>query len=159
MTRWYKNWDCHFSLRKIKSKVQRKILISSDERSSLVCTENDLIHFSASITKNSKYKRPVYRFCDWLVNSAPRTRQGMVFISKWGSNRHAANSAFICLVAGKHLGRTDYQEFAKQQINLLLGDAGRSFVVGFGVNPPTQVWWNSCYWLLKINVYVTFICI
>ena len=27
----------------------------------------------------------------------------MVFIQQWGSNRHAANVAFACMVAGKYL--------------------------------------------------------
>lgn len=31
-----------------------------------------------------------------------------------------------------------YREFAKSQINYMLGDSGRSYVVGYGVNPPQQ---------------------
>lgn len=31
-----------------------------------------------------------------------------------------------------------YRDFAKQQINYMLGDTGRSFVVGFGENYPKQ---------------------
>lgn len=31
-----------------------------------------------------------------------------------------------------------YQKWAETQINYMLGDAGHSFVVGFGNNPPTQ---------------------
>ena len=30
-----------------------------------------------------------------------------------------------------------YFAFAQKQLNYLLGDTGRSFVVGFGKNPPT----------------------
>lgn len=31
-----------------------------------------------------------------------------------------------------------YLEFAKNQIHLLLGDAGRSYIVGFGANYPRE---------------------
>jgi len=31
-----------------------------------------------------------------------------------------------------------YRELAKKQIDYALGDTGRSFVVGVGVNPPTR---------------------
>lgn len=33
---------------------------------------------------------------------------------------------------------TQYREFAKEQINYILGDGGRSYVVGFGDNYPQQ---------------------
>ena len=31
-----------------------------------------------------------------------------------------------------------YKQFANQQLNYILGNAGRSFVVGYGVNPPQR---------------------
>jgi hypothetical protein len=31
-----------------------------------------------------------------------------------------------------------YRQLAKSQIHYALGDTGRSFVVGFGVNPPVK---------------------
>ena len=51
----------------------------------------------------------------------------------------AANSAFIALVAAKHgvrvsAGRT----FAQSQIDYMLGSSGRSYVVGYGNNPPQR---------------------
>jgi hypothetical protein len=33
---------------------------------------------------------------------------------------------------------TKYHEFARQQIDYMLGDSGRSYVVGFGYNYPRQ---------------------
>lgn len=33
---------------------------------------------------------------------------------------------------------TQYREFAKEQIHYMLGDGGRSYVVGFGENYPLQ---------------------
>ena len=51
----------------------------------------------------------------------------------------AANAAFVLLVAGDmgiESGRT--LEFATKQINYMLGDGGRSYVCGFGNNPPQR---------------------
>jgi hypothetical protein len=39
---------------------------------------------------------------------------------------------------------TSYFDFAQKQLNYLLGDTGRSFVVGFGKNPPTG---KICFFL------------
>ena len=90
-------------------------------------------------TSDPQYSTLVSQFCDWLVSSAPRTPQGQLFLQPWGSLRHAANAAFICLRAAEAgLSPTSYRTLAKQQINLMLGGAGRSYVVGFGVNPPLQ---------------------
>ncbi len=48
--------------------------------------------------------------------------------------------AFLSLVAADYMPTKalDYHDFAKSQINYMLGDAGRSYVVGFGNNPPTE---------------------
>ncbi|XP_057291488.1 uncharacterized protein LOC130614105 [Hydractinia symbiolongicarpus] len=62
----------------------------------------------------------------------------MVFLQEWGSNRHAANVAFICLALTKYNPTIEFVSFSRKQIHLLLGDAGRSYVVGFGNNPPLR---------------------
>ena len=50
-----------------------------------------------------------------------------------------ANMAFMALLAADDgLHTTAYRNWAKSQINYALGDSGRSFVCGFGVNPPVQ---------------------
>jgi len=36
------------------------------------------------------------------------------------------------------LNPASYRQFAKSQIDYALGDTGRSFVCGFGVNPPVR---------------------
>jgi len=38
-----------------------------------------------------------------------------------------------------------YRQFAKSQIDYILGDAGRSYVVGYGNNPPTHVHHRARY--------------
>ena len=52
----------------------------------------------------------------------------------------SANVAFIALQAAK-IGvlPKESKAFAKKQINYMLGSTGRSFVVGFGRNPPKRV--------------------
>ncbi|XP_023329807.1 uncharacterized protein LOC111702374 isoform X2 [Eurytemora carolleeae] len=65
--------------------------------------------------------------------------QSQVHLYEWGSNRYAANFAFICIQAySAGLGNEDFLDFAKEQIGYILGDGGRSFVVGFGENYPTR---------------------
>jgi hypothetical protein len=60
----------------------------------------------------------------------------------WGTLRESANAAFLLLVAAKY--DTDAARSAATvtwstgQIGYMLGDAGRSFVIGFGNNPPTH---------------------
>ena len=38
-----------------------------------------------------------------------------------------------------------YRQFAKSQIDYILGDAGHSYVVGFGNNPPTHAYHRTRY--------------
>nr|AXQ39838.1 beta-1,4-endoglucanase [Loboptera decipiens] len=93
----------------------------------------------SQITKNSKYTNKVKGYCDWMMNSQQKTPKGLVFIGQWGSLRSASNVAFICLeAASAGISSSSYRNFAKQQINYMLGDGGRSYVVGYGNNPPTH---------------------
>ena len=86
----------------------------------------------ADLTGEAKYIKEADDFCLKIVNKRPRTDQNMFFIQKWGSARHAANVAYACMTLNKYVpnGITNYNSFGKEQIDLLLGDAGRSFVVG-----------------------------
>ncbi len=81
----------------------------------------------------------------WSVGESGRkiqtTRGGLAWLDQWGSLRYAANTAFVALVyttipKADHVDR--YREFAVRQIRYMLGDnpVGRSYVVGFGNNPP-----------------------
>ena len=70
------------------------------------------------------------------------TPGGLAWLDTWGSLRYAANTAFLAFVYSDrvrdHSGR--YRDFATAQINYMLGSnpAGRSYVCGFGSNPPTK---------------------
>jgi len=93
----------------------------------------------AALTGEAKYVQPATAFCDWVVNQAPKSPKGMVFLSEWGALRHASNVAFVCLaLADSGVNAQAYRTFARQQMGYALGDTGRSFVCGFGVNPPVR---------------------
>ncbi|OWF45592.1 uncharacterized protein LOC110456820 [Mizuhopecten yessoensis] len=94
-----------------------------------------------NVTGEDKYKADITgTFTDWMPGgSLPYFKSGLAFRDQWGSLRHAANMAFVALVAAEHGINSDaYRAWAKSQIHIALGDTGRSFVVGFGVNPPSH---------------------
>lgn len=68
------------------------------------------------------------------------TPGGLAWLDQWGSLRYAANTALLALLYADTVRDhgTRYRDFAKRQIDYALGDnpAGRSYVVGFGNNPP-----------------------
>lgn len=76
----------------------------------------------------------------WLPgNSVQYTPKGLAWRNQWGVNRYAANMAFLALIAADHgIKPTVYRPWAQQQIHYMLGDSGRSYVVGFGANPPQR---------------------
>nr|CAD54726.1 beta-1,4-endoglucanase [Mastotermes darwiniensis] len=92
----------------------------------------------AKITGKQTYKDGLTSYCDSLV-SRQQTPKGLTFLDQWGSLRMISNAVYICLQAADLSINSDtYRQFAKSQLNYILGDAGRSFVVGFGNNPPTH---------------------
>ncbi len=94
--------------------------------------------------------KPVYRAITerWLNywtsgdNGAriTRTPGGLAWLAQWGSLRYATTTAFLAGVYADRVGDvgTRYADFAKRQVDYALGDnpVGRSYVVGFGNNPP-----------------------
>ena len=77
---------------------------------------------------------------DWLPGGGIQyTPKGLAWRIKWGALRYSANSAFLALVAADlSLSPVAYRQFAKDQISYMLGGSGRSYVVGFGANPPQK---------------------
>nr|QGX74967.1 cellulase [Oryctes rhinoceros] len=92
----------------------------------------------AEVTRSSEYLNAVDAFCKYSMVEQTRTPKGLVFIEKFGTLSHAANIAFICLQASELGLNAKYADFAKEQIDYMLGKAGRSFVVGFGANYPKK---------------------
>ena len=99
----------------------------------------------AQLTKESVYIQDVESFLDyWTVGRSGRrintTSGGLAWLSPWGSLRYAANTAFLAFVYSDTFreNRDRYLSFAERQVNYILGDnpPRRSYVVGFGENPP-----------------------
>ncbi|XP_061198129.1 endoglucanase E-4-like isoform X1 [Saccostrea echinata] len=92
-------------------------------------------------TGKDKYKQEIEStFNDWMPGgSIPYSPKGLAFRNQWGSLRYASNMAFLALLlADDGLHSSTYRDWAKGQIHYVLGDTGRSFVCGFGVNPPVH---------------------
>ena len=103
----------------------------------------------AKITDRAIYHEDARRWLDfWTVGlkgeRIHHTPGGLAWLDQWGSLRYAANTAFLALVYSDGLKdeqlKTRYHDFAARQINYMLGEnpARRSYVVGFGANPPIR---------------------
>lgn len=128
----------------------------------------------AKLTNDPTYINAIKSFCDSKVNQ-PKTPKGLLFISQWGALRHASNIAYICLqvklimssyiqqvffvilvsfffqAADLGINSLAYRKLAQQQIHYALGDTGRSFVCGFGTNPPVRSHHRSRYVMSRNN--------
>jgi len=92
------------------------------------------------ITKDDKYKTDVEEFLSFFKTNT-YTPGGLIWlpVSEWASLRHAANLAHFALQAAHLNIDSDASEsFAESQINYILGDTGRSYVVGWGENSPLR---------------------
>lgn len=72
---------------------------------------------------------------DYLANGLA------VGCDSWGTLRYACNTAFLAATYAEEENcpadkAATYMDFAKSQADYTLGSTGRSFVCGFGVNPP-----------------------
>jgi len=99
----------------------------------------------AQLTGKSVYKTAAERWLNyWAVgdngSKIATTPGGLAWLSQWGSLRYAANTALLAYIYSdtvEDIG-TRYHDFAARQIDYMLGrnPANRSYVVGFGNNPP-----------------------
>ena len=70
------------------------------------------------------------------------TPGGLAWLSEWGSLRYATTTAFLATVYSDFVTdstlKSRYFNFSKSQLDYALGSNpnNRSYVVGFGVNPP-----------------------
>ncbi|XP_070574807.1 uncharacterized protein [Ptychodera flava] len=98
-----------------------------------------LLHIATN--GDAAYGQAVSSFLNgWFPNgNVHYTPKGLAWRDQWGSLRYSANAAFLALVAADQgISPQQSREFARSQIHYMLGDAGRSFVVGFGENPPQR---------------------
>jgi endoglucanase len=103
----------------------------------------------AQLTGKPEYAAAVEAWLDWWTigyggTKVTTTPGGLAWLDQWGPLRYAENTAFLALVWSDRLAdpakKARYHDFAVRQVNYALGDnpAGRSYVVGFGTNPPTH---------------------
>jgi len=92
------------------------------------------------LTQDEKYRSNVQAFLDflWTCDTTPK---GLIWLdsSQWGSLRYAGDLAHFTLQAAHNGIDVDNSvNFAESQINYILGDTGRSYVCGWGQNPPVK---------------------
>ena len=90
----------------------------------------------------AKYRSDVERYANHLVDRQKTGRTGQLYVHKWGTLRLANNFGAFLIGASRlepKLERAD-EYFMKgiEQLGIALGDTGRSFINGFGVNPPVR---------------------
>ena len=106
----------------------------------------------AKLTGGANFHADAQRWLNWwtvggTAHGADGTRVnyspgGQAHLDQWGSLRYAANTAFAALVYSDAITDTvlkaRYKDFAKRQVDYALGanPQNRSYVVGFGTNPP-----------------------
>lgn len=100
----------------------------------------------AQLTNKDTYKNVLEMNLDYWTtgysgNKIKYTPKGLAWMDSWGSLRYATTQAFIASVYSQWKGCTPekvktYQDFAKSQVDYALGSSGRSYLIGFGVNPP-----------------------
>ncbi|XP_071479249.1 uncharacterized protein [Diadema antillarum] len=94
----------------------------------------------SEVNAGEPYKSAIKSYLDnWLPGGGiSYTPKGLAWRWEWGSLRYTANTAFLAGLACKYNFEAKYCNFTRDQILYMLGSSGRSFVVGFGKNPPTQ---------------------
>ena len=101
----------------------------------------------AKITGEQTYKTEVQTHLDyWSCGTSDGQRityspKGLAWLDQWGSLRYATTTGFIATVYSRWDGCPSdkvntYWDFAESQANYALGSSGRSFVCGYGENPP-----------------------
>ncbi len=90
----------------------------------------------AELTGDPVYKGGIEYNLDYWMNSIETTPGGLRFVHYWGVLRYAASSSMIALIYYKQNPDSKYLDFAKSQIDYILGDnpMNMSYVVGYGSN-------------------------
>ncbi|KAI7841709.1 hypothetical protein COHA_004576 [Chlorella ohadii] len=78
----------------------------------------------------------------WSIRATPGGMRYMTWSGGWGNLRYANNAALVALAwaAQQPAGtaRTEAIDFGRLQVDYALGRMGRSYVSGFGTNPPLR---------------------
>nr|BBJ26608.1 GH9 cellulase [Xylophaga rikuzenica] len=88
------------------------------------------------------YREDIEGFIDvYNGTSVVTTPCGLTYIDRWGSNKYAANAAFIATAAAANgINPDDMKRYAMSQINYILGDNPYhiSYEIGYGDNYPRR---------------------
>ena len=131
----------------------------------------DDCHYGAMIllaiaTGKEEYHEFAQKHLDWWTpqgyngKSVSYTPGGLAHLDTWGPLRYSMNAAFLALVYSDSINDTalkqKYYNFAKSQIDYALGSnpENRSYVVGFGKNPPQRPHHRTAHgtWLDKRDI-------
>ena len=111
---------------------------------------NGVAMLLAEATGEARYLSDIDAHLAHMTDSLPRTpgtatNDGLAWLDQWGSNRYAANTAFLAVERADLAERSgdtalaaELRDFAADQIDYMLGDNpdGQSYVVGFGDSFP-----------------------
>lgn len=92
----------------------------------------------AQLNVKPKYKTVVEENLDYWMNQLKTTPGGMKYLHQWGPLKYSASESFLALVYNKTNPNQKYVDFAKGQIDYILGSNPNkmSYMVGFGSNYP-----------------------
>ncbi len=99
----------------------------------------------AEVTGEQTYKSKLEKSLDWWCGtggeSVTYSPKGLAWLDSWGSLRYATTAGFVAASyadSGKcpSSKAKTYRDFCAKQVDYALGSTGRSFVVGFGADPP-----------------------
>uniref|UniRef100_K1QJR7 Endoglucanase n=1 Tax=Magallana gigas TaxID=29159 RepID=K1QJR7_MAGGI len=95
----------------------------------------DSVNQAAAYYRSDKYEDELTWGAAWLFRVTNDTKY-----LNWAEQYYiTANMAFMALLAADvGIHPDQYRQWARSQIGYALGDTGRSFVVGFGTNPPQR---------------------
>ncbi|MDE6728514.1 MAG: glycoside hydrolase family 9 protein [Oscillospiraceae bacterium] len=91
--------------------------------------------------KSAQLEESLDWWCGIGGDSVTYSPKGLAWLDSWGSLRYATTAAMLAAsYAESDACPSDkaakYTEFFEKQMNYALGSSGRSYVVGFGENPP-----------------------
>ena len=124
-------------------------------------TYGSLVLF-AELTTNTAYRINAERYLDWWTVGRPDSRitytpGGLAWLDTWGSLRYANNTALMALIYSDRVNdyTNRYRNFAISQVNYTLGfnPLHRSFMCGFGTNPPVNPHHRGAHGSWDNNIY------
>jgi endoglucanase len=92
----------------------------------------------AQLNVKPKYKIVVEENLDYWMNQLKTTPGGMKYLHQWGPLKYTATESMLALVYNKTNPNQKYVDFAKSQIDYILGNNPKkiSYMVGFGAAYP-----------------------